>query len=161
MKMRAILTTVALMLFTGTAANAQDAGCGLGSMVIKEQTKLMQIFAATTNGSTGSQLFGITSGTSGCKSENFVMREKAAQYFAEVNKEDLSREMAQGRGEKLMTLAAIYGCEGEAQASFAVMTQENYSKIVPTPLTTADEMVTNIGREMSSNMSLAKDCRIL
>ncbi len=161
MKLRTVLATMGLVLFSGAAANAQDAGCGLGSMVIKEQTKLMQIFAATTNGSTGTQLFGITSGTSGCKSENFVMREKAAHYFAEVNKDDLTREMAQGRGEKLAALASIYGCEGEAGASFAVMTQESYAKIVPTPLTTADEMVTNIGDELKSNMKLAKDCQML
>ena len=108
MKVRILLAAAVLC---GTSfAQAQDAGCGLGSMIIQENTKVMQILAATTNGIAGNQTFGISSGTSNCKSQQMVRNDKAIQYFTEANQADLSREMAQGQGEKLQTLAALYGC---------------------------------------------------
>lgn len=63
-----VAATVAAMTFMGIAmiaqsARANDAGCGLGSMIIQENTKVMQVLAATTNG-TGVQTFGISTGTS-------------------------------------------------------------------------------------------------
>jgi len=59
------------------------------------------------------------------------MREKAVQYFAEVNKDDLSREMAKGEGEKLMTLASLYGCESATtRTEFARAAQANFGKIL-------------------------------
>ena len=36
------------------------AGCGLGSMLIGSKPGIVQIFASTTNGSFGTQTFGIT-----------------------------------------------------------------------------------------------------
>ena len=150
----------AALLVLGTQAKAQDAGCGLGSMIITENTKLMQLLATTTNGATFSQAGGITTGTSGCKAQNFVMREKAVQYFAEVNKDDLSREMAQGQGEKLTTLASLYGCEGGARQDFARAMQTGYDRIIPAADTKVTDMVQNISREVKSNAVLAKGCAV-
>ncbi len=130
------------------ASAANDTGCGLGSMIIKENTKLMQIFAATSNGLAGNQTFGITTGTSNCKAQNFVLTERAVQYFAEVNKDDLSREMAKGEGEKLQTLAALYGCETDAtRAQFAKAAQAAYTRILPAADTDVSDMVKNLNRE--------------
>lgn len=144
----AVVASVGLVagLFSQTAS-ANDAGCGLGSMIIRENTKVMQVLAATTNG-IGVQTVGITLGTSNCKAQNLVMAEKAVQYFAEVNKDDLSREMAKGEGEKLQTLAALYGCESEAsRAEFSKASQAAYSRILPTPETSVSEMVKNLNGE--------------
>jgi hypothetical protein len=135
-----------------------DAGCGLGSMIISDNTKLMQLLAATTN-VTGSQTFGISSGTSNCKSQDIVLNEKAVQYFAEANHDDLSREMARGQGEKLNTLASLYGCKGEAQKSFARMTQRSFAKIVPVPKISTSQMVRNLNLELAANPALANSCR--
>ena len=153
------LLAAALLVF-GTQAKAQDAGCGLGSMIITENTKLMQLLATTTNGATFSQAGGITTGTSGCKAQNFVMREKAVHYFAEVNKDDLSREMAQGEGEKLTTLASLYGCEGNARQDFARAMQSGYDRIIPAADTKVTDMVQNIHREVKANAVLAKGCAV-
>lgn len=165
MKLRTLMT-VALFTLVAHGAHAQgtkanDSGCGLGSMIIKENTKLMQILAATTNGSTGSQVFGITSGTSNCRAQNFVMREKAVQYFAEVNRDDLSREMAEGRGEKLETLAELYGCPAHAEPEFAKRIQHSYDKIVPTSDTPVSEMIRNLNYEISNDEKLVKTCTLI
>lgn len=139
------VAVVAAIGFLAQGASANDSGCGLGSMIIQENTKVMQILAATTNGSFGSQTFGISTGTSNCKAQNLVMREKAVQYFAEVNKDDLSREMAKGQGEKLTTLASLYGCESAtSRAAFAHSAQANFGKILPTADTSVVDMVKNL-----------------
>lgn len=126
-----------------------DSGCGLGSMIIQEHTKVMQVLAATTNG-IGGQTFAISTGTSNCKTQNLVMTEKAVQYFVEVNRDDLSREMAKGEGEKLQTLASLYGCETDAsRAQFSKAAQAAYSRILPTSQTAVEQMVRNLNQEKS------------
>lgn len=54
--------------FSASSAFAVDStGCGLGSMIFRGQRGLVpQILAVTTNGSFGTQTFGISTGTSGC-----------------------------------------------------------------------------------------------
>lgn len=144
------IAAVAAGVLFAQGALAQDAGCGLGSMIINENSKIMQILAATTNGSFGSQTFGISTGTSNCKAQNLVMQEKAVQYFAEVNKDDLSREMAKGEGEKLSTLAALYGCESQAsRAEFSKAAQAAYGRILPSSNTSVVDMVKNLNGEKS------------
>ena len=92
------------ILFLGTVMSATtmagDAGCGLGGMLIKSNTKLLQLFAVTTNGTFFSQTLGITFGTSDCSAKGLVLNDKQIQYFVEVNHSDLIREMAQGYGSK-------------------------------------------------------------
>ncbi len=139
-------------------AMADDSGCGLGTLIIKSNTKLMQLFALTTNDTTFTNYFGITTGTSDCKASGLVMRDKEVQYFAEVNKDDLTREMAQGSGEKLSTLASLYGCKGAAADSFAKMTQTSYGKIVPSADVQATELVRNLNQELSTSPDLVQSC---
>src|SRR5262245_44979305 len=84
-----------------SAARAQYgmAGCGIGALLFgNDNSKLMQILAATTNGLFGSQTFGITSGTSNCNAGGVVKAEKEQAAFAEVNFQDLKRKLAAGGG---------------------------------------------------------------
>jgi len=140
-----MLKSFLVVLFAGSFAFAGDAGCGLGGMLIKSNTKLMQLFAGTTNASFGSQTFGITFGTSGCSASGIVQNDKQIQYFVEVNQEDLTREIAQGRGEKLSTLAALNGCASETQINaFNVKAQSNFKSIAPSAKTSAVDFVNNM-----------------
>ena len=148
--LKAMLVTILL----GSSAMAADAGCGLGGMLIKSNTKLMQIFAVTTNGSSGSQTLGITFGTSGCSASGLVQNDKQIQYFVEVNQEDLMREIAQGHGEKLSTLAALNGCMSQDQiTAFNSKAQTNFKAIVPAAKTTAIDFVNNM-----KSASIANAC---
>ncbi len=140
-----MLKALVAVLFVGSFASANDAGCGLGSMIFKENTKVMQVLAATTNGISGNQTFGISTGTSNCAAKNLVQNDKQIQYFVEVNQAELTREMAQGRGEKLSTLAALNGCATDAQVSaFNVKAQSNFKSIVPAAQTSAVDFVNNL-----------------
>lgn len=138
---KAILT----VLFFGSVALAGDAGCGLGGMLIKSNTKLLQLFAVTTNGSFGSQTLGITFGTSDCSAKGLVKNDRQIQYFVEINQNDLIREMAQGYGDKLSTLAALNGCMTDAQISaFNAKAQSSFRTIAPSANTPAVDMVNNM-----------------
>ncbi len=103
--MKALLfVLIALSSVSSFAAGYGAAGCGLGSIVIGDKPGFSQIFAATTNGTSGSQTFGITSGTSNCGSAG-----KSAIMFIEANKAALATDISRGQGETLSSLAAIYG----------------------------------------------------
>src|SRR5256885_13892242 len=75
------------------------AGCGLGSMIFGDQKGMIQVLAATTNGTVGSQTFGITSGTSNCGEAGFSS--SATRTFIEGNREALAKDAARGSGETI------------------------------------------------------------
>ena len=138
---------------------AGDSGCGLGSLIISKNTKVLQLLSMTTNSFFFTQPLGITFGTSGCSSRGLVMNDKQIQYFVEINQEELSREMAQGHGEKLATLALLKGCiSQDSQKAFAGFTQSSYSQILPTANTSATDIVQNLNSEMAGHTELAHMC---
>ena len=125
---RIIISAVAVAAF-GAAAFAADygsAGCGLGSLAFKENNAT-QILAATTNGTFGSQTFGITFGTSNCNAKGMVKVSKARESFIEANYKDLSRDVASGKGEYVTNLATLYGVTNPVK--FAELLQKNHTVI--------------------------------
>lgn len=148
--MRKLLLASVLTLLTSTAF-AGDSGCGLGSMIISKNSKILQLFSMTTNSYLFTQPLGIISGTSGCSASSIVKNEKEIQYYAESNQEDITREMAQGQGEKLSTLASLYGCEGSKKEVFAQMAQKNYSQIVTSESQSATDLVQNLNSAVVVN----------
>jgi hypothetical protein len=113
----------------------------------------------TTNATSFSQAFGITSGTSGCSASGIVQNDKQIDYFVEVNQDDLTREMAQGEGEKLSALAALHGCQTkESQQAFSHWTQQSYDKILPSLSTTAPQIVLNLKTELKGSPDVVRAC---
>lgn len=151
---------MAALLLAGSSAFASgDSGCGLGSLIISKNSKLLQLLSMTTNSYFFTQPLGITFGTSGCSSSGLVMNDKQIQYFVEVNQEELSREMAQGHGEKLETLALLKGCTtSSSQKAFAGFTQSSYSQILPAANTSAVDMVQNLNSQMAEQTELNQLC---
>lgn len=139
-----LISTVAAMVI-GSSAFAtvnNQTGCGLGSMLIKDDsTAIMLALQATTNGTSGNQTFGITSGTLGCKKTKFVMNEKAEKFVAS-NMDQISKEIAMGHGETVETLAELLNIEDKA--TFAASLQKNYSKIYSSSNTTMSEVLDNV-----------------
>src|ERR1700688_4396659 len=91
--------------------NHPMAGCGLGYLLLgnKDNTQVTQILGATTNGTFGSQTFGISSGTSGCTADGAVKLARATEVFVDVNLDSIRQEMAAGKGEYVTTLASLLG----------------------------------------------------
>ena len=138
--LRKLFVVVGAVAMVGQAGLAMAAnpdtgpGCGLGKLAwadYKNQKNIApQVMMATTNGTFGSGTFGISSGTSGCTNDGQVMAEQKTNVFANLNFDNLSQEMAQGRGEHLASLATLMGIPAEQHAAFFALTQERYSTMV-------------------------------
>src|SRR4051812_23928181 len=129
------------------------AGCGLGSMIFGDQAGMIQVLAATTNGTFGTQTFGITSGTSNCGEAGFST--SPARTFMEGNREALGRAAARGGGETTPPPAWVAGCK-DAKAVGAVL-QKRFPPLSPGEKAPATEVSQNVIKELRGDSSLA--CR--
>lgn len=120
------MTLLLALSVNGFAKSHGPAGCGLGSMVLEGQTGLvMNVLAATLNGTAGNQTFGMTSGTSNCDVDE---RTKVSSVnYIEANKVALANDIARGEGETLMALGRIYGCSNMVNLGSTL--QANYETI--------------------------------
>lgn len=128
--MKKILLSTAATILLATSAMAtinNQTGCGLGSQLIKDDSSAVMLsLQATTNGTSGNQTFGITSGTSGCQKTKFVMNETTERFVAS-NMDQLSKEIAMGHGEAVETLAELLKVENKS--AFIASLQKNYNSI--------------------------------
>jgi hypothetical protein len=163
MKKKVILMALALACFQSApalAAWSNDPGCGLGKMVWDGSTGqkhiIQQVLGSTTNGTFGSQTFGISTGTSGCTNDGVIVKNEQATVFADANFDSLAQEMAQGYGEHLASLATLLGVPTEHQPVFFAMTQEKYTTLIRSGQTTPVAMLVALHEAMSAHPVLAK-----
>lgn len=145
--MKKIISLIAIVgLSTSIYAN-ENTGCGLGSLIIKDQsTVALQVIAATTNGTSGSQTFGITSGTSNCdKPNNYVSNDKLNKFVSE-NMDELALDISAGHGETLATVAKLMNVENNAQ--FSARLQANFSNIYTSENVTSATVIDSIAKYM-------------
>ncbi|NCN28160.1 DUF3015 domain-containing protein [bacterium] len=136
------IVTSCVLASASYAASYGDAGCGLGSMAFGNQDGFVQIFAATTNGLSGNQTFGITSGTSNCGGGG---SSATALQYIEANKVALANDVARGQGETLSALNQIMGCDASASSSL----QQNFESIFATD--SAQQIESNIKAVIKTN----------
>ena len=119
-----ILATSSTMAFA-----ASPAGCGMGTAVVfKDASQWYEhVLAATTNGTSGNQTFGMTSGTLGCEAANGPLAD--AQLFIDQNMDQLAVDAAKGQGETLAALAEVMGVEAADSAAFNRTVQSNFDSM--------------------------------
>ena len=122
-----MLAAVMVLSTVAQASGQNDAGCGLGSMLFKEQKPVHQIVAATTNGCFGNQTFGITTGTLGCTSGGLIKASKEREVFVATNLRAIERELAAGKGQYASSLASLSGC-GAKSEEFLSLSKMRYEK---------------------------------
>jgi hypothetical protein len=135
-------------------------GCGLGKLAwgdYKHQKSIApQVLMATTNGTFGSQTFGISTGTSGCTNDGTVLASEKVNVFAALNFDNLAQEMAQGGGEHLASLATLLGVPEDQQPAFFAMTQDKYKTLIQSGETTPVAMLTALHDAMAAHPVLTK-----
>jgi len=135
-------------------------GCGLGKLAwadsSQKETIGGQVLMATTNGTFGSQTFGISSGTSGCSNDGKIFASEKVNVFTAMNFDNLAQEMAQGRGEHLTSLATLMGVPEKNHQVFFAMTQENYTTLVQAGETSPKAVVKALHDAMAGHVVLAK-----
>jgi DUF3015 family protein len=124
------------------------AGCGLGSMAFGDTPGAVQILAATTNGTVGSQTFGITTGTSNCGPGLFSA---GTQNFVEANREALAKDISRGQGESIGALTVINACQDSAAVGAAL--QKNFKTIFPSDATSNEDVTKAIIQTLETEKS--------
>jgi len=145
--MKKVISLIAAIGLTSAVYANDNTGCGLGSLIIKNQnTVALQVLAATTNGTSGSQTFGITSGTSNCdKPSNFVSNDKLNQFVAQ-NMDELAMDISAGQGETLNTVAKLMNVENKEL--FSAKLQANFSNIYSSQNVTSAQVIDSIAKYM-------------
>ena len=136
---------------TNTGRGYGPAGCGLGSLIFEPNSGFTQIFAATTNGTFGSQTFGISSGTSNCADTSGGS--DSAKAFVETNRTALAKDIARGQGETIESLSRLGGCSN-AHAVGASL-QRNFDKVFPSAAMSDSEVGNSVVDALRSDATLA------
>lgn len=138
------------------ASNGDSTGCGLGTTLWAGKTGLVpQILAVTTNGTSGNQTFGITTGTLGCN-QNDVIASAEVRQFAAANIDNLAKDIARGEGETLASLASAMKVEGADQDRMFVTLKGNFARIFPDDSVTSNDVLVSIYDLMAEDETLAR-----
>jgi hypothetical protein len=127
-----------------------SAGCGLGSIIFGPGTGFVQVLAATTNGSSYTQTFGISSGTSNCDAS---APETSAKNFVETNRVALSKDISRGKGQTLTSLSELAGC-ADSKAVGAKL-RKNFKVIFPSAKATDEAVSATVVDFLKSDETLS------
>jgi hypothetical protein len=152
-----VLTAFALAASAATAQGGGikgtgrygTAGCGLGSLVFGNQQGGVQILAATTNGTFGTQTFGITTGTSNCGPG---LLSAGTKNFVEANREALAKDAARGQGDAIGAIAVINRCKDLTAVGAAL--QRDFKVIFPSEQASSDEITDALLTTLHSDSAL-------
>jgi hypothetical protein len=182
--MRLIWTTVlaCAMVSPGALAKSKNkkkyeprygmAGCGIGSLVIKDKDRNSQIgvwavnFGATYLLSSFSPTFAMTSGTSNCtdrareedSDEGAILRQEQEVYIS-ANLEDIKKDAARGDGQFLDGLAEVFGCTSDqASVTLKQISRENFGQLFDSsePSVIRDNYVQGLRGQMGSDEGLCQ-----
>ena len=135
-------------------------GCGLGKLAwsdFKRQKDIApQVLMATTNGTFGSQTFGISFGTSGCTNDGKVWAEHKTELFVAAMFDNLAEDMARGQGEHLSALATLLGVPTEHREIFFTLVQERYRELTGRGETSPSALIKSLDEVMAGHPVLAK-----
>jgi hypothetical protein len=163
--MRIVLASALLAVAVGGPAAwaqqqgepASSAGCGLGTMLFEGQKgPVPQILAVTTNGTSGNQTFGITSGTLGCEKDGVVRPPTKVHVLLLSSLDNLAGDVARGDGETLESLASLMVVAPEDKARFFGTLQHNFGQIFPREDVTVDEVIASMNAVLAQDAVLKR-----
>lgn len=148
----------ALVVLCPAVSFADNVGtCGWGSKLMEGNSGLFpQVLAVTTNGTSGNQTFGITSGTSGCTRDGTVRSTWKTAMFIDGNMNKLARDMSVGQGESLDSLAGLLGMSNEHKALFSQVAKNSFSEIFSSDDVSSQQVVASLKDVLSRNADLAQ-----
>ncbi len=140
-----LISAMALFSSLANAKSIGTAGCGLGNLVFGAKPGMIQIVAATLNG-TGGQVFAITTGTSNCGGG---FSSAQLEQFVEANQIALANEMSRGNGDTVAGIQKILGCQDSQSMTQAL--KENYEVIFPKADVKAKDVSKQIRQVLKTN----------
>lgn len=151
------LTASCIALLPAVASADSVGSCGVGSKLFEGQSGVgPQILAVTTNGSTGNQTFGITSGTLGCNPDGAVSSNWKTSMFIDQNREKLARDMSAGGGETLASLEHLLGVQEQDRAAFARVAKNNVERIFPSDAVSTEQVMVALRQALAGDAALSR-----
>jgi hypothetical protein len=156
--MKKLLAAAALLLTVPTFAVAQNVGtCGWGSKLFDGQGGIApQSLAVTTNGTSGNQTFGITSGTSGCTQDGVVRSAWRTAAYIDSNMSRLARDISRGQGESLDSLALLLNVQPEDRGAFDGTLQKNFSEIFSDKDASTEDVLVSLKQVLAADTVLVR-----
>ncbi|MEM7391329.1 MAG: DUF3015 family protein [Verrucomicrobiota bacterium] len=153
--MKKLLTIAAMSSLVSVSAMGaikDNCGCGLGTMIFgdRDDTLMVQLLVATFNHATGSQTFGITTGSMGCLKYSEIAKVERIHKYVADNMDHLAMDMALGYGQSLDALADLLEMEKDSRKGFYTKLQSQFDSIYSSDDVTAKDVVTGIARVIQS-----------
>ena len=155
--MKKLLAGLALLTASSSAMAVAPGGenCGWGNMLFEGQSGLgSHIIASITNGTSGNNTFGMTTGTNGCSTSGTLTYGGKSMVSSIMG--EFSEDVAAGQGDAMDTVAVIYGIEKQDRDTFAKVMHENFAVIFPNEDVTADDMMVSMEKIMKADTTLSK-----
>ena len=155
--MKKVIASLVILSASSVAMAEAPGGpnCGWGNALFEGQSGLgSHIIASITNGTSGNNTFGMTSGTNGCSTSGTLTYGGKSMVSSIMG--EFSEDVAAGKGDAMDTVAVIYGVEKQDRATFAKVMHENFAVIFPNEDVTADEMIASIEEVMKADETLTK-----
>lgn len=146
-----------LLIASGqVVADDSGPGCGWGAMVFEgKDGTASHVLAATTNGTSGNQTFGMTTGTAGCDTSKSIDVAQLNQ-FMDSNIDKIAYDMSRGNGEALESLASLMGISDRDKTTFFNATKANFARIFTDAETNRAEVLDSLFAVMSEDSNLEK-----
>jgi len=156
--MKKLLIASTLLMSTSVLADAPGSQtCGWGNMLFKGQSGTpSHVLAATTNGSTGNNTFGMTFGTNGCSTKGTLTYGGKEMIDVSMIMDEFSEDVARGDGEALTAVAVSLGVTEADRALFKATMHNNFNAMFPSENVTTEHVVSTMFSLMKSDESLVK-----
>jgi hypothetical protein len=146
---------VAALSVCSTSAFAQASGgngCGWGQLLFDGQSgAASHILGMTTNGSSGNNTFGVTTGTNGCSASGTIKYGGKSMVAVGNHMDEFSEDVARGDGEVLTAVAVTLGVAPEDRAHFKETMRVNFTTIFPTKDVTQEDVLANMWQVLGSD----------
>lgn len=159
----AMAAAAGLAAQTAMAGSGSGAGCGLGKMIMDGKSgKGANITAAIVNVVLIPNTFFMTTAASmgeeilGCDPSKTVMKEEQQKSFIASNMDELSRDIAQGKGNHIDALVALMGVGEQDKSAFITMTREEFGTLFPETTASAEQVLSSLQVAMLSRPELGK-----
>ena len=151
-----LIFAVVLSASSSAAMASSASSCGWGSLLFEGQNgKPSNVLAMTTNGSTGNNTFGVTSGTNGCDSGTIQYGGKEMVKVGAVMDEFIE-DVARGEGEVLTAVAVTLGVSVEDRSYFKQTMQSNFAAIFPDENVTQEQVLANMWQVLGQDERLSQ-----
>ncbi len=146
-----------LLSFPVISAADSGAGCGLGQQIWAGQSGLAaHVLAATTNGTSVNQWFGLTFDSLGCNANGVVTAQYQRNLYVANNLDNIARDAARGGGDHLRSLAQLMNIEEQDQPAFFAVTQARYDALFGTSTVDSQSWLASLDKTLLAEPDLAK-----